>query len=365
MPNELITSLRQDLSKIPSLIRRAEVAGTKLSKLETQYNNLKEDLAKIQKQKSVSVTDASTLEKTLVEAPKILWEQIRLAVKKNPEFDNPFFTKRLHDAAFNPSTFTLVQFKNGNIKVKLNLNETFGSLSDYGNAIKKVREELGTRSSADIASHFWSEKYYGAAREGKPAMVTRGRGKNRKQVDQSAKFTWKYWNTIRKRMSYAGKIAPFWEILDKGTMPIPNAHRKGGEGTAYPTNGATDFTGKTQIAIQKFYQSQTSKDKTVSKIDTTTLTKLMLEVKESIAFITGLIRELNQKALDPGIEVLTRFEKEERVSETKLAKLIDALRSKDFTNIRVTAAGRIEMTKPGGERYRPYISSMLEYYGMK
>ena len=82
MPNELITSLRQDLSKIPSLIRRAEVAGTKLSKLETQYNNLKEDLAKIQKQKSVSVTDASTLEKTLVEAPKILWEQIRLAVKK-------------------------------------------------------------------------------------------------------------------------------------------------------------------------------------------------------------------------------------------------------------------------------------------
>ena len=365
MPNELIVSLRQDLNKIPSLIRRAEVASIKRDKLGLQYNNLENDLKEI-KSKKAGITEDNALEKTIAEAPKILWREAKLAVKINTEFNNEIFLRPLKTAIDNSQTYTIIPFKNGTIKVKFNLNETAGSLSDYGNAIKKIRETLGTKSGAEIASHFWSEKFYGAAREGKPALVKRGKGKDRKTVDQSGKFARKYWNTMRQRMSVAGKLAPWWQILDKGEMPIPSAHRKGGEGTAYPSNSTTEFTNKAQLAIKEFYLNQISKVKTTTKIDTTTIDKLMVEIKEAIKYIDSIIRDINKKALDPSAELLTRVEKYmDRVNETKLERLLLALKSKDFTNIRVTAAGRIEMTKPGEERYRPYISSMLEYYGIK
>jgi prefoldin subunit 5 len=340
---DIKTSLQQDLSRIPSYIRQAQYLDREYARLSAKYDRLSTEVEKVEKEPE-KVSSGDALEKTLLKAPEILMKEINLAVKKNPEFNNPFFIDRLRKAAYTEGTFTIFQFKNSNLKVKLNLNETFGSLADYGNGIKKVREELGTRTGADISSHFWSEKYYGAAREGKAVKVRRGKGKDRKEVDQSAKFAWKYWNTMRRRMDAAGRIAPFWELLDKGMMPIPNAKRKGGEGIAYPINEATDFTGKTQRKIKEFFESQVTQTVANKGFDVVEAKKTLAELKKALAFIDKQIEKVNELALDPGAELVIRLGDDiKRADNVKVQRLEDALRNKEKIGSRIRLGGGVRI----------------------
>ena len=343
MIDDLRAELKEELRHIPSYILQAQRVDREYEKLSIKFDRLSAEVEKAEKEPE-KVSSGDALENTLLEAPKLLMKEINLAVKKNPEFNNPFFIDKLRVAAFDERTITIIQFKNGNIKVKLNLNETAGSLSDYGNGIKKVRQELGTKSSADISSHFWSEKYYGAAREGRAVKVMRGRGKNRKQVDQSAKFTWAYWNTMRQRMKAAGKVAPFWELLDKGMMPIPNASRKGGEGTAYPVNEATDFTGKAQRKIKEYYESQVTQVVANKGFDIVAARKTLSELEKAMAFIDKLLIEVNEKSLDVGAELVIRIgDNIKKADSTKVQNLEMALKNKEKVGSRIRLGGGVRV----------------------
>jgi hypothetical protein len=326
---DIKTSLQQDLSRIPSYIRQAQYLDREYARLSAKYDRLSDEVEKVEKEPE-KVSSGDALEKTILEAPNILMQEIRLAAKINTEFNKPFFIDRLKKAVYTEGTFTIFQFKNGNLKVKINLNDTAGSLSDYGSGIKKVREELGTHSGADIASKFWSEKYYGAAREGKPAKVWRGKGANRKQEDKSAQFAWKYWDTMRRRMDAAGKIAPFWQILDKGTIPIPNAKRKGGSGTVYPTNDATDFTGKAQRKIKEFFEGQAIQTIANKGFDVVEAKKTLAEFKKALTFIDKQLAKLNELALDPGAELAVRIGEDnmKKADSVKVHNLEEALKNK-------------------------------------
>ena len=302
MPNEFEELLRKDLSHIPTYKDQAKRVDKELAKLIVRRNKISEQLSIIESNPQ-DVSGGDALEKTIAEAPRILWEQIKLAAKINTEFNVPFFTERLKQVAFDDKTITIILFKNGNIKVKFNLDDVAGSLSDYGNGIKRLRKELKTHSKAKIASWFWQEKFYGAGREGRPANVKR-KGKIR---NDAVNFHWKYWTSMQKRLDYSGKIAPFWQILDKGTMPIPNAHRKGGEGEAYPFNAATDFTTKAQIAIKEFYKSQSVQVAANSGFDVISAEKILAELEMKMEILSSMLEKLNTLSFDVGANLVLQM----------------------------------------------------------
>ena len=337
MPNELELSLSDDLEKVRHNSQRAKIVDKALAKVIRQYVKVSKQIEK-EKASPVITSPDFALQRTLQEAPKLLWREMKAATLQNTEFNNSFFTDRLRRVAYDARTITIVPLQSGKIKVLLNLDAVAGSLSDYGRAVRKVREEVRkyTKKLASLGNiitpdtpaaekaHFWEEKFYKAAREGGVALVRR----KGKVVDKTAEFRKKYWDTMHKRMDYSGQIAPFWEILDKGAYAMT---QKGGGrwGITYPVNEKTDFTGKAMADISVFYESQVATVQARTGVfDRVAAERELKTIEDDMNNISKKLQELNTLALDPAAELLSQVgDRLEFVDMNKLNALAEQIRA--------------------------------------
>ena len=202
--------------------------------------------------------DYDALERVKAQAPKILLEEINLAVSINTEFDHPKFYDRLVQVVEDPRTFT-IELLNGIINVKLNLDITAGPLREWVSAIKGARKLIPRNKKSKRApqperSKFWAEKFYGPAREGKTVYRRVGKGKKEKK-DITQEQIEKYWRTMDDRFSLLSHPAPFWGIINYG---VANKSSENEDGGGYPTPRAvrTNFTGKTRGRLVALFQRE-------------------------------------------------------------------------------------------------------------
>lgn len=236
---------------------------TKKAELEEKISNMSYNIKVLGERQDYLPQDISTEFTEERISNRVLVESLELALTLNKEFNDPFFKDGLLLACNDPKSIQLFYSRDGNVQVFINLDETAGTINDYAGAVKAVRKAIAETpnkngrpkapmTSGAVASHFWAEKFYGPAREGKSVSRRKWSTKRKRYYthDVTAEQVAKYWNTMKARMALFGKPAPYWEIIDKGSMIMSGD--KGGE--AYPANPPTHFVENAQNRIKQLFE---------------------------------------------------------------------------------------------------------------
>jgi hypothetical protein len=342
------------LSKVSEL---REIAQTRLDKQWEEYDKL------VSEGEATPPAEAALTEATN-KANMILLEKMEEAIVRNQEFSVGYFLDRLTAVCLNPESISIIPVSDTEIAVTINLNETAGTLSDYADGINAVRDRLnsnkksGLVTSREMASHFWREKFYGARMGGK--IVRRKWNKSTKSYDErdvTDEQRAKYWDTILARLDASGKIAPFWEILDQGTVPLASDDG----GTPYPKNIRTNFTGKAIQAIKNLFKNTMASGKRESKGN-------ISEVKAGIDATREVLKEIDYSIDKLGNLSLEFIDLEEKRLGNELNNLVnvkmisteDAIkRVKEGHQARVTV-GYTSEGKQIQMRYKKWLSAQLE-----
>lgn len=240
MFQDLIKDIDNTISSMKSNLEVVKYLEFRLVEL----NQIKKDL--LQATKDYNPYKAA-LDNVKDDAPSILWKEAEKALVSSEEFDLPIFRNRLERAIFNPKTVSLAVAGN-RLEVIVNLDQTAGTLDDYANAIKATRELIRKRNKGryikdpQVASQIWKEKIYGSAREGKNIEPLTPNRKNRTSIYRQ-QYRW----TINTRVAHFQSLAPFWRILNNGTVPLASSWG----GTEYPRTKPTDFVGKSTQEIRR------------------------------------------------------------------------------------------------------------------
>ena len=271
MYQELIESLKANLPVID--ISSADIVLADIDELKAMRATLTDELAletsslvKMQGVDLYQVSKSYAISEGSEYVTQVLTEEVDRALSINTEFDIPSYAGRLLEAVLSPDAFLIdVGVGDKVIDIDNNMDQVAGRIEEWGNAIKSARSKHDDPSyprilgdhypSPAMASHFWAEKYYGTAREGKAVTRTYkkdGNGhKAGETVDLSAKYSAKYWETMQNRLNACSSLAPFWEIVDQGTISAKRG--LGGSGKAYPQNQPTNFVKHIQDRLKSIY----------------------------------------------------------------------------------------------------------------
>ena len=297
-----------------------------------------------------------------MEASKILNEEILKAVKENVEYDHSYFIGRLQSVAFNEKIFFINNsWSRYNMFVKIDFGSVAGNLEDYAHGVVEAREAFNVKDWHELSQHFWQEKLYDPARRGIPVEKKRKRTRGGKGITpevKTARQVGKYWSTMFKRMDASGKIAPFWELLDKGSQPMSSDRG----GNPYPLAKRTDFIRRAEDRILTLLRGELHTDWYEERIPPD-IRKEEANLRNLQEYIQGLnlllndIEDLLKKLERPGeiptpeavaiviektTERLGRQVKE--IKPDKMAALIQAIQTNDFSRVSITKDGRFEVT---------------------
>jgi hypothetical protein len=337
-----------------------------LENITISLDNLQRAVTEVPRQLAISMRDSS-------KANKILVKNLRKAIKLNREFDTPAFSDNLMSACLDINTI-FISYVGGVFNVEIRLNDTAGSVEDYANAVKAVRAEIasenGTKTPA-AASMIWKNMLYIPAREGgsvKKRIYSPHRRRS-KVVDVTEDSVAYYWGTISRRMAMSGKLAPYWEILDKGSFVM-----EGSGGTPYPENMPTNFVGNTILEVSQLLSEQAGIKVSSIRDQIRLLASERAQIESALAKIsfemekviyggpTSLEIPNAEHKIQQFMSKVGDWERAHGVkaSRAKIEQVMRALRSADISELGVTAAGRIELTAPGSSvRFRPFISDII------
>ena len=361
--NYKYNSSRSSLVKLDWIRRQRDELAEKIYNLEDSLSNQEQNV-----QESASYEALSNIE-TEGKAVDILRTKVIDACIESPEFDEDFFRSRLlrvcTSRAINLSLVT------GELVVNILLDEVAGSLTDYASAIRVVRDQLSEdrkspAPSRELSSKFWKEKFYGPAREGK-TVTRRVYNKETKQYttkDITAQQIDKYWYTMQLRMSEAGGIAPFWEILDKGSQFFSSYEDSGGEG--YPVTEPTNFVDKTITAIQELFRTDRREYEDYLYRQCDRMREQIDEGKSALDEVDRMISEL--ESVDEAALLMEKIgERIEYADREKIESLLNEIRSGRIESFHLVGGNRVELTGAAGHaagiRVRPYISDIMNAMG--
>jgi len=372
---EIDTFITRKIKEIRKEISRLEKdmieAGNKVTTIERTYT---ESRVVIPEQDVMGRGERENNAELYLKASKILMKHIEKAVKTNKEYDHPFFLRRLKIVVNNPDLIYITKLSKDHFsKVEIRMNEVAGSLEEYAQGIIKAREHFKVRDFHMKSDWFWEEKYYGQAREGRPLPETRE--KHRKSwnlQDKREGLINRYWETMQHRMDSVGRVAPFWELLDQGSIPMSSDRG----GTPYPKGERTSFVrnaiweiedwinGKKHYTEQTYDEEVYERDIIQGNISNTEFELKRYEKEQEK--LSKLLEEVQLVEIDTEIydDISKRIDNNiDRVDKNKLNSLEIALRTGNFANIRVTKEGRVELTRPGGKRYRVGIRRAARILG--
>jgi prefoldin subunit 5 len=311
---------------------------TRLNNLRDAVEFLTKEATKLEKDRETVISQLDKLDtkmdttsiKTI--GTNILLDEARKAVKLTKEFNHRLFTTRLEEAIRDPRTLTIT-FTENVIKVKVDLDLTAGTIENYERAVVETRTKLNMgNSNPIIASKMWQEKYYGAAREGTPILKV---NPNRKFKPKD--YADKYWNTIRTRIANYNSLAPFWRIIEDGTVSL--SMNRGGY--PYPFITPTHFVDKAIKRIKDYYYSSI-KDNTLSMEKYITL---LDQIQSKIEFIQS---EISRIASGENVQTILR----QQLERTLKAKypLADPVRREQLISDLISqtvSKSRVQLTKRG------------------
>ena len=271
------------------------------------------------------------LESAKMSGTRILAEEIETALTETPEFDIALFSTGLYTASQSQDNFRVTRLGSGwstLISVMVDMDVTAGSLDDYARGVEAFRELADRRDpNPDRASRYWRERIYGGEL---------------------------YYQTIRYRLRHAGGLAPYWQLLDLGNVPMASDWG----GTAYPSNEPTNFTMNTAIRMQAAFRNEMRSERAYNDGIISDLVERLSSIDYYLQEIDNAVERLLDR--DPVEEAVAEFEGRygEDISVTKLRDVLNRIMSGE--EVRTTSEGRIELTARGATtRPRPTLSSLV------
>ena len=335
----------------------------KIKEIKRELEKLKRKYEKVAGEKVEVAPKDKNYGDIYLEASSILWGEILIAVKTNEEYDHKFFLDRLKIVVQNEDLIKIVMI-NDYPTVEIRMNEIAGSLEDYARGVKKAREEFGVKARHAKTDWFWEEKYYGQAREAKPLPETRDTHKKSLE-DRRTRLINRYWETMTFRMDSMGKLAPFWELLDQGSIPMSSD--RGGQ--PYPKGERTNFVDNARKKIQKLVKGKGGLKEEEEVPDSAKLQENILntenmlkDYEEQLRKISDILDEATEVEIDTEVyeEVSSRVYKNiDRIDRNKLQIFLNSLKTGDFSESRVSADFRIDLSKRGAKRYRIGVTTAI------
>jgi hypothetical protein len=247
--DDLNSHIEQARENAENIKKAIETLRTRIDILYNRIDYLEKDAVRTPQRLLEQVNEA-----TKEQAKSVLAALAIEAVEETDEFNLALFKAPLLEAINNPDTYEFSSNREGyEFVVKIDLNKTAGSLRDYAAGVAYAREAYPMTQGAESASVFWAVFIYGAGREGKRFLRHYGGNSPRaRTVDRTQKFVTMYKRTIARRIrGFAGKLAPWWEIVDKGTDDLELTSNRGGE--AYPFYSGKHFVDRAKTEIINFY----------------------------------------------------------------------------------------------------------------
>ena len=176
-------------------------------------------------------------------AHRILAENAETAAMNSVEYNLPMFITPLKKACLMDDSIAFIVLEEGDLGVYINLDRTAGSMSEYASAVAQARETFpkskdGKERTPNQKSAYWAWYIYEAARGGADPM-------DKKDSEDEAVETGLYWTTMKTRFDFFRSLAPFWELIDQGSLVMA-----GSGGWAHPEVEAQFFTSRARDEIR-------------------------------------------------------------------------------------------------------------------
>ena len=284
----------------------------------------------------INTVDASVMD-TLI-------EEIAKAAQTSLEYNEDILLGPLLRAAQEPGNVKYTENRSGwtsNIEVTVNMDGSAGNLEQWAQAVKTVREQLGSKQKSALrASNYWKYRVFGRSWQGGS-----------------------YEQTIQMRFQAAGALAPYWSLLDNGNYSFEGGGMSSDwGGTPYPTNNATHFTDKVAQRLQSLFKAELMSQQEYLnsrveeiKVGINKLQDYITRLQELIDSFSGWGGEVIDLELTQSVErVISKYEALGRqVDPLKVSAAITSILS--GTNLKY----RYEIGARGGQRTRPTFGSLF------
>ena len=239
-----------------------EYAKTVLTEAKKIIDTLRSDIEIIGSVETKSLLITEIFDVTVANIPNVMIEQLELAILVNQEFAIPILYEPLVETASKPDILKPTIIGNGwgsNILLEDNWNELAGDLSDWTAAIDSVRSsnnwsQYSERPDPDKASRFWKNVVF-------PSTM--------------------FESTTSERLSSAGSAAPYWYILNYGTVSMGSDWG----GSPFPTNKATNFVEKATDLLEKKFRLMVNESRVVVENEI----KLMMSDKKELESLVSSV----------------------------------------------------------------------------
>ncbi len=344
-----IQSAKKEVNNLKPLLSNIDETMGKLIEVKGKLNN---SLIQLDSDEITRKSVESLFQSIEEEKSTTLLRYITDAISFSSEFNDPVFAPYLLRAAEKDNAIIVsLQYAgtSSKIEVENNMNEVAGSLEDWGRAVSSARGN--SKSSPDKASSSWANLFRSKDSNG-------------------------LWESIEKeRGIFSGKLAPFWEILDKGQASARLSSDRGGYPT--PSEAPTHFIDNTIKDLEESFKRRLSgikssitraRNKLKSKINKAEI--LMLDLENLIDYSDSNIGEISENISDGNSTVLSIVEKinsryskiKTSISQEKLQTIVaELLETGDVSSYYINPDGRIEVTAVGSSnRARVNINTILQ-----
>ena len=288
-----------------------------------------------------------------IDMGQILANNISHAVATNPEFAKGMLLSPLIGAARSSRNFTFMVNRSrwgSTVDIIIDMDSTAGSLDEYASGVKKVREQLEAEAAMAKAMRprHWKQS------KPKPRDPIKASKYWKERVYLNVNQMW-YNSTMEQRIEESGKLAPYWKLLDRGSISMQSDWG----GIPYPQGTSSDFTGKTISDIKREFKYGMSSAEDRFRHFSSIVMDMYKEIDNARIRIGHRTREMESTDITIVDKLIAKYGDDLDVD--KLRSTLDAISRGE--NPKTTAEGRIEMTargRSGGARPRPTLRSLIE-----
>jgi hypothetical protein len=264
-------------------------------------------------------------------------------VRSGREFDenSSLYKYYLYQVANDESIYKLIPIGAGwgiRLSPQIVFEEVAGTLNDYARGIEAYRASLGTKVSEDEESNrglkatsWWRKNIYGSD---------------------------KYEKTIEGRIGITGMVAPFWQLIAKGSTSLPS-DRPDASYNPFPAKGV-DFVESTEDIIKKEFSTRLGSERSIWAEETQAYTKEVQNAEKTLKEFESGLAELQIEYAKNRATLRKLGDNARYVSENKLAEAARRFRAGeefDTERVELTAAGSPRRIRPTVGRFR----EILEY----
>jgi len=286
-----------------------------------------------------------------IDMGEILANHVASAVATNTEFGNRMLFFPLLSAARSSRNFTTIVNGTGwgsAINVIINMDSTAGTLDEYASGVKAVREAL--QAEADMAKAMRPKHWKKSKPKARDPIAASRYWKKHVYQNPNQMF---YNTTMEERIRLSGSPAPYWKLLDKGSISMQSDWG----GIPYPQGTATNFIDNAATEIRREFKAGMLAAENRFLKFSRTIMDMYKQIDGDLDRIANRAREVQLTDITKVAALINRYGDD--LDVRKMHSTLDAISRGD--NIKTTAEGRIEMTARGGhtKRVRPYLSTLI------